>query len=132
MQLLPADYAICAVAVVMALLGLFRGLSGTLAFAAASATAVFTASFGWAYSASLTDVVWQRAGGVLLATLLAYAVVRMVIKKLVNGMLSQPSDAIFGMLAGVVVAFLLVLAWAWSGVYPEYSRLVQEVASHVR
>ena len=132
MQLLPADYAICAIAVVMAVMGLFRGLSGTLAFAAASAAALFAASFGWVYSASLTEVTWQRAGGVLLAALLAFALVRVVVKKLVNGMLAQPSDAIFGMVAGLLIAALLVFAWAWSGMYPEYSRLVQEVASHVR
>ena len=116
----------------MAVLGLFRGLSGMIAFTSASAASLFTASFGWAYSASLTDVVWQRAAGVLAAALLAFALVRMVVKRLVNGMLTQPSDAIFGLLAGVAVTALLVLVWAWSGVYVEYSRLVQEVASHVR
>ena len=132
MQLLPADYAICAVAVVMAVLGLFRGLSGTLAFAAASAAALFVVSFGWAYSAGVTSVVWQRAGVVLLAVLVAFAFVRIIVKKFVNGMLAQPSDAIFGMLAGLAMSALLVLAWAWSGVHAEYSRLVQEVAVHVR
>ena len=132
MDFLPADYAIVAVAVVMAVLGLLRGLSGTLAFAAASSLAVFVASFGWTCSAAFTDVVWQRAGGVLLATLLSFALVRAVVKRLVNGMLSQPSDAVFGMLAGLAISALLVLAWASSGMYVEYSRLVQEVASHVR
>lgn len=132
MQLLPADYALCALTVVLAVLGLFRGLSGTLAFVAAAAAAMFVASFGWAYSAGLTQVVWQRAGGVLLAVLLAFAVVRLAVKKLVNGMLAQPSDAIFGMLAGLVMAGVVLLAWAWSGVYAEYSRLVQEVAPYVR
>ena len=132
MQLLPADYAIGAVAVVMAFLGLFRGFSGTLAFAAASAAAMLVGSFGWTLSASFTDVAWQRAGGVLVAALLAFALVRIVVKRIVNGMLAQPSDAIFGMLAGLAITALLVLAWAWSGVYLEYSRLVQEVASHVR
>ena len=132
MQLLPADYAIVAVAAVMAVLGLFRGLSGTVAFAAATAAAVFAASFGWAYSAGLTTVFWQRAGGVLLGALLVFAVVRMVVRKLVNGMLAQPSDAIFGMLAGLAVTALLVLVWARSGVYAEYSSLVREVAPYVR
>lgn len=132
MELLAADYCIGALAVVMAVLGLFRGLSGTLAFAAASAAGLFVASFGWSYSATLTAVTWQRAGGVLLASLLSFALVRIVVKRLVGGMLAQPSDAIFGMLAGVAIAALVVLAWAWSGMYVEYSRVVQEVAAHVR
>ena len=116
----------------MAVLGLFRGFSGTLAFAAASAAGLFVASFGWAYSAAFTAVAWQRAAGVALATLLSFALVRIIVKRVVNGMLAQPSDAIFGMLTGLAMAALLVLAWAWSGVYVEYSCLVQEVASHVR
>ena len=44
MEFLTADYCIGAVAVVMAVLGLFRGLSSTLAFAAASAAGLFVAS----------------------------------------------------------------------------------------
>ena len=132
MEFLTADYCIGAVAVVMAVLGLFRGLSGTLAFAAASAAGLFVASFGWSYSATLTAVAWQRWGGVLLASLLAFALVRIVVKRLVGGMLAQPSDAIFGMLTGVAIAVLVVLAWAWSGMFVEYSRIVQEVAAHVR
>ena len=132
MQLLPADYGIGAVALVTTVLGLFRGLSGTLAFAAASAAGLFVASFGWAYSATLTDVTWQRGGGALLAALLAFALVRIVVKRIVNGMLSQPSDALFGMLTGMAIAALLVFAWAWSGMYLEYSSIVQKVAAHVR
>ena len=132
MQLLPADYALGAAAAVLAVLGLFRGLSGTLAFAAASAMAVFAGSFGWEYSAAFTAVTWQRAGGVLVATLLVFAIVRIVVRRLVHGMLDQPADAIFGLLTGLGLAALLVFAWARSGLFLEYSRLVQEVASHVR
>ena len=43
MQFLPADYAICGLTVVLAVTGLFRGFSGTLAFVLATlaASAVF-------------------------------------------------------------------------------------------
>ena len=132
MELLPADYALCAIAVVMAVTGLFRGFSGSLAFVAAFAAAVFAAAFGWTCSASFTAVAWQRVAGVALATLLTFGIVRIVVKKIVNGILSQPSDAIFGMLTGLVMALMLVLAWAWSGIFVEYSRLVQGVAAYVR
>ena len=132
MQLLPADYAIGVITVVLAILGLFRGLSGTIAFVFASAAASFVASFGWVWSASLTDVAWQRGGGVLVATLVAFGIVRACVKKLVHGLLAQPSDAIFGMLAGAVLGALVVVAWAWSGLHLEYSSLAREVSAYVR
>ena len=59
---LPADYALCGVTIVMAVLGLFRGLSGTLGFVSAVLAAAFAASFGWAYSAALTAVAWAHSG----------------------------------------------------------------------
>ena len=132
MQLLPADYALVAATAAMSIVGLFRGLSGTIAFVLASAVASLVASFGWAWSASLTDVAWQRGCGVMVATLVAFGVVRACVKRLVHGLLAQPSDAVFGMLAGAALGALAVVAWAWSGLYPEYSSLVQKVAAHVR
>ena len=132
MQLLPADYALMAVTAVAALTGLFRGLSGTIAFALASGAAVFAASFGWPWSAQLTSVVWQRVGMVAVATLLTFGLVRWLTRRFVNKMLSQPSDAILGLLAGAAIGALLLFAWAWSGMYLEYSCLAREVAGHVR
>ena len=102
----PADYAICGITIVMAVLGLFRGFSGTLGFVLGAVAAAFAASFGWAYSASFTDVAWQRGAGVLVVTLLAFGIVRLIVKKLVNGLLAQPSDAIFGFLIGVALGVL--------------------------
>ena len=132
MQLLPADYALVAATAAMAIIGLFRGLSGTIAFVLASAVASFVGSFGWTWSASLTDVAWQRGCGVLVATLVAFGIVRACVKRLVHGLLAQPSDALFGMLAGAALGAVVVVAWAWSGLYLEYSRIVQEVSAHVR
>lgn len=129
---LPADYALCGVTIVMAVLGLFRGLSGTLGFVSAVLAAAFAASFGWAYSAALTAVAWQRAAGVLVATLLVFGLVRIVVKKLVNGILAQPSDALFGLLLGVGFGALLLVAWAHSGVWLDYSTLAQKVSAYVR
>ena len=129
---LPADYALCGITVVMAVLGLFRGFSGTLGFVRGAVVAVFAASFGWAYSASFTDVAWQRGAGVLAVTLLAFGIVRLIVKKLVNGLLAQPSDAIFGFLVGAALGVLVLVAWAYSGVYLEYSTLAREVSAYVR
>ena len=128
----PADYVLCGLAIAMAVLGLFRGFSGTLGFVLGAIAAAFTASFGWAYSESFTTVAWQRGAGVLVATLLAFGLVRMIVKKLVNGLLAQPSDAVFGLLIGAALGVLLLVAWAYSGAYLEYSYLAQEVAAYVR
>ena len=132
MELLPADYVLCGIAIVMAVTGLFRGFSGTLAFLLASAAAALTGSFGWSYSATFTAEIWMRAAGTLVAALLAFGIVRLIVRKLVGGLLAQPSDAIFGFAIGASFAALLVVAWAYSGMYLEYSNLAREVAVYVR
>ena len=131
-EFLPADYVLCGLTVVMAVLGLFRGFSGTLGFALAALAATLTATFGWSASASFTEVTWQRAGGVLVATLLAFGIVRMIVKKLVNGLLAQPSDAILGFLIGAALGAAALFAWAHSGLYLDYSHLAKEFSDHVR
>ena len=75
---------------------------------------------------------WQRAGGVLVATLLAFGLVRLIVKKLVNGLLAQPSDAIFGFLIGSALGAAVLFAWAHSGLYLEYSYLAKELSAYVR
>ena len=131
MEFLPADYAICAATFVSAVLCAIRGLSGLIAFAAATVVAGAVTSFGWPYSATLTSVMWQRAVGVGLAALLVFGLVRAIARKFVNGMLAQPADAIFGFLFGAALCAAIVLAWALSGLYPGYSAIVREVAARV-
>ena len=132
MELLPADYALCGLTLVLVVTGLFRGFSGTLAFVLATASAVLAGMFGWAYSESFTPVVWMRVAGTLVGTLLVFGLVRMIVKKLVNGLLAQPSDALFGMAIGVLCGAVVLVAWASSGLYPEYSNLVKAVAPYVQ
>lgn len=132
MQLLPADYALCALAVAMAVTGLFRGFSGTLAFALACVAGGTAGIFGWDYSAELTQVVWMRGGGTLVFALLAFGLVRILVRKLVGGLLAQPSDALFGMLTGVAIGVMLPLAWGYAGIGLEYSNLAAAAADYVR
>lgn len=132
MELLPADYALCGLTLVLAVTGLFRGFSGTLAFVLATASAVFAGMFGWAYSASFTPELWMRAAGTAVGTLLVFGLVRLLVKKFVNGLLAQPSDAVFGMAIGALCGAVVLVAWAYSGLYPEYSNLVRVVAPYVR
>ena len=132
MELLPADYALCGLTLVLAVTGLFRGFSGTLAFVLATASAILAGMFGWTYSESFTPIVWMRVAGTLVGTLLVFGLVRMIVKKLVNGLLAQPSDALFGMAIGVLCGAVVLVVWASSGLYPEYSNLVKAVAPYVQ
>ena len=127
-----ADWILCGLAVVTAVTGLFRGFSGTLGFAVGACAAFFAATFGWTLSADFTEVLWMRGAGVLVVTLLVFGLVRLVVKKLVNGLLAQPSDALFGAVIGALIGVLLLVAWAYTGFHVEYSRLAQEIAPYVR
>lgn len=132
MEFLPADYVLGGIAVVMAVLGLFRGFSGTLAFFVAGAAAAAVAALGWPFSASFTEVMWQRVAGVLVATLLGFGLVRLIVKRLVNGLLAQPTDAIFGFVIGAAFGAALLVGWAYSGFHLEYSNLATQVAAYLR
>lgn len=132
MELLPADYALCALAVVLGVTGLFRGFSGTLAFLLAAVSAAIAGSLAWNLSPAWVEAAWMRAGCALVAALLAFGLVRLVVKRLVNGLLAQPSDALFGCLVGLAIAAAVLVGWAWSGLYLDYSNLARTVAEYVR
>ena len=132
MQLLPADYALCGITLVMAVTGLFRGFSGTLAFMLATVAAAGAGFLGWPYSASFTPVLWMRGAGTLVGVLLVFGLVRLIVKKLVGGLLAQPSDALFGAVIGSLIGVLLLVIWSYTGFHIEYSNLAQEIAPYVR
>lgn len=124
-----ADWVLLALTVVFAVLGLFRGFSGTIAFVAALAASGFSIVPGWALSACASESLWVRRGVCLIAVLLVFGIVRWLIKKLVNGLLAQPTDAIFGMLLGIATGGGVIAAWAMSGLYAEFSTIVTVVVS---
>ena len=128
MEFLPADYVLCALMLTAAVLGLFRGFSGTLAFLVALAAGGIAASFSWRYSLGFSAEMWIRAVATLVVALLAFGLVRIIVKKLVNGLLAQPADAVFGLLVGIASGVLLTALWAWSGMFLEYSALASAVA----
>lgn len=132
MELLPADYVLLGLMALPAVLGLFRGFSGTVAFFAAGICSALACSLVWRLSAGWSNEVWLRGLETFLAVLLVFGLVRVVVKKLVKGLLAQPSDALFGVLTGAVFGVLILVAWAYSGFHLEYSNLATEVASYVR
>ena len=132
LELLPADYVLLGLMALPAVMGLFRGFSGTIAFFAAGISSVLAWSLVWHLSAGWSNEVWLRGLETFLVVLLVFGLVRIIVKKLVNGLLSQPSDALVGMLTVAVFGLLILVAWAYSGFHLEYSNLATEVAAYVR
>lgn len=105
MALGVAEYAILAATLGAAVVGLFIGFSGSLAFLAGSLAAGAVARFGWTMSVDLLPDVWVRGIAVAVASLLAFGIVRWIVKKTVHGFVAQPGDAIFGALVAGAVGF---------------------------
>lgn len=129
MELLPADYVLLALAAVCALTGLFRGLSGTLAFFVAVFAALAGGYAAWIHGAAFLENPWLRGLAAFVCALLAYGIARLIVKKLVNGLLAQPSDALLGLLAGLLVPLLAVVFLARAGLGADLSNIVQTVQS---
>lgn len=132
MELLPADYILGGLIIVMAVLGLFRGFSGTLAFFVACACAAAVGMACWPFSVNWTETLWMRAAITLVMTLLAFGLTRLAVKKLVNGLLAQPTDSILGAFLGVAFGVAVLVGWAYSGFYLEYSNLATQAAAYLR
>ena len=128
MSFQPADYVFCGLVAVLTVMGLFRGLSGALAFVAAGAASAASAAFGWPLSARWFEAAWMRGAVVFVAALVIFGLVRIIVKKMVNGLLAQPSDAFFGLAVGFLAGVLALAAWAWSGFFIECSALATFVA----
>lgn len=124
-----ADWVLAALTAFFAMMGLFRGFSGTIAFVLACAAAAFSVLPGWTLTALASDSLWMRRAICFVGVLLVFGIVRWLVKKLVNGILSQPSDAIFGFLLGVATGIGVVFAWAFSGIYTEFSTFVTIASS---
>lgn len=130
-EFLPADYVLMALAVASAVLGLFRGFSGMLAFCIATGAAGIAGSIGWRISEPVFEHLWMRALAVLAGLLVVFGIVRALVRRLVNGLLAQPADALFGFVAGIFLVALVVVGWAVSGLFLEYSRIASELAVYV-
>jgi len=132
MELLPADYVLLGFAFITTFAGGVCGLSGIIAFASALGISVFSAVILWPFALARFESHWAAALAVFVAAIIIYAAVRVILKKTVNLMMSQPSDSILGMLVGLVLAAGLVYAWARIGFFAEHSSIVTGVSAYVR
>lgn len=132
MEFQPADYIIGGAGVVFAVLGLFRGFSGTLAFFVASGAAAAAGVFFRPMAVDMFGAEWARIFVNIAVAVVVFGLVRLVVKKIVNGLLAQPTDSIAGVLVGLALWGGLVYAATFVPEICERSVIVREVASHVR
>ena len=114
MALESSDYVILGVSLAAAILGIFGGFSGALAFFAGVCAAVGALRFGWDFLAERIVTPWLLVVAALVVSLVAFGIVRLVVKKSVKNLLAQPADAIFGALTAAVAAFAAALAAAYA------------------
>ena len=146
MELQPLDFVLLGGVILLAGIGLFRGLSGELGsvsgFAAASlagfclldAARVCAASFGFgdyvAPAAYVIDFVFA---------LVAFGIARWIVAKFVSVLVPQPTNAFLGMIGGifksaVIIGLLtgigLMQAGTYStGFFAQHSTVVREIAA---
>ena len=145
MELLPLDFVLVGVVVLLAGIGLFRGLSGEL-----GSLAGFAAASGAGFS--LIGLARDCADGIGLGqyaataayvidfvfALVAFGITRWIVAKFVSVMVPQPTNAFLGMLSGLfkgVVAIGLLTGFGLmqpgtyaTGFFATHSAIVREVA----
>jgi hypothetical protein len=102
------DYTLLTISCLLVILGLFRGASGIFSFVAATIISIAAGIIVWPYALSLSDQASVRYLIVIVGSLVAFGFIRVVVKKVVNGLLSQPADSIFGFLTGAAASLMLL------------------------
>lgn len=101
-QFQTADYVIGIATLAAAILGLFGGFSGALAFCAGLVAAAIAGKAGHSFIAAFFSAEWAVIVATLVASILAFGLARLLVKRIVKGLLAQPADAIFGSLVAAV------------------------------
>ena len=113
MELTIPDYGILAMTAAGAVIGLFIGVSGALAFLAGAVAASVAGCFAWPLSADFISHVWLRGIAVGVVSLLAFGIVRWLVKKVVHGLVAQPGDALLGSLLAALTGAVVSLGVVW-------------------
>ena len=114
MDLTVLDYAILVVTLASLVGGLFFGFSGALSFLAGLLASAFFATFAWGSAASLVPSAPGRAATVGILSLLIFGLVRIVVRKVVRGLVAQPGDALLGAVFSALSGAILSCAGAWA------------------
>lgn len=121
------DYAVLALSCFFLILGICRGASGVFSFLCATVVSVSAGIFVWEPIGALGFARWVQLTVVVILGLLAFGVIRVVVKKLVNSLLAQPADCLFGLLLGVTVSILLFYIVSSIPLAREHSVLGQQL-----
>ena len=132
MPLLPADYVLLGLTVLLTALGLFRGFSGAFAFLIATSLGIATVVSGWNGFLLGIGETWMRAVAAVVVFVVVFGVVRILVKLVVGKLLAQPSDAIFGVCLGLFCGGYLIWTLANNPQLCGYSFVAQEVHALVR
>ena len=101
-----------------------------------TAAAAAAGTFAFPMLASEIANVWVRGAAVGLGGLIIFGLVRLIVKKLVHGLVAQPGDAIFGSLTAAVSSFAVASSVVWllgtlTGEWAFASSLLQKVLACV-
>ena len=148
MDVTTFDYVLMAVLGALAVIGLFKGLSGWLGTFVGLTTAICVGYFGFGCCFSFTvksqlvsEAFVPVAAAVMdfLVSLIAFGFARLVSKRFFSFLLPQPLDAIVGMLGGLVLWTVVVVLLAGTaffeggklsdGFIASKSRIVHRTAS---
>ena len=132
MQFQGLDYALCGAAALFAVLGLFRGFSGVFAFLVASVATAFASVWLWPHVAALSGMMWLRVIIAVFAGVVVFGVVRILVKKVVNGLLAQPVDAFAGLSIGILCGVLMLLVASRIPAARERSALAERAAAYLQ
>ena len=102
-----ADYVILSMSVIAGVLGLFIGFSGAAAFLAATLVSALSGKGVWLLSARFLETGWTRGLATVIVTLLIFGITRWAVRRIVNGLLKQPADSVFGFLVAAVTGVVL-------------------------
>lgn len=122
------DYILLALSCFFVIMGLFRGASGFFSFISATIVSATVALTSWPIVCGYINSAWIRVLAIIVLVLLAYGAVRCLVGWLVNKLLAQPADAIFGMVLGAVLGALLIYIAANTALIREYSVIAREVS----
>lgn len=122
------DYVLLALSCFFVIMGLFRGASGFFSFISATIVSATVALTAWSIICGYTATLWIRVVAIIVLVLLAFGVVRTMVGWLVNKLLSQPADAIFGLVLGASLGALLIYIAANTAIIREYSVIAREVS----
>jgi len=141
MDITTLDYALLAVFGVLAIIGLFKGLSGwlgTVTGAVASAAVGYFA-FGYCLLAAsacpwVSGPFVRLAAAVLdlLVTLLAFCLVRNLARRFFSFLLPQPLDALIGLAGGIFLGLLFAVLLAGTAFFESGPLTEGFLASHSR